>query len=248
MLINDGKVHSTTEYSLFRRHPQNRNPDPTNLRKLEASIKFKNLLSFRPILVNEKGEVIDGQHRLQVAQMLNVEIFYIVQKQACVEDIVLLNENQKKWTLADYGNFHHKSGNTNYEKMFQFSSKNKIPLNVAIPLLNIDRNSKSSNAFKDGSWKFPGQEIIAEKERLLGFCQEVVMLIDRKTVGQKKYLASSGFTKAITTFLDSDQVDFDTFMRKIETKPDLFRGCARLMDYISIFKTVYNYRNQNPLV
>ena len=107
--IQEEKVSQTTQvtrnYELFKKHPSNTPINETIVNKLVSSIEQKNMLMLKPILVNEKMEVLDGQHRLEAAKKLSLPVYYIVQKDAQDMDMVLLNANQRTWKLADYHNF-----------------------------------------------------------------------------------------------------------------------------------------------
>jgi hypothetical protein len=66
----------TSDHGIFKKCPTNRPIDPTNLRHIKASLMINNMLEFRPIMVNKNMEVIDGQHRLEAAKELGLEVFY----------------------------------------------------------------------------------------------------------------------------------------------------------------------------
>ena len=65
----------TSDYSIFKKFPGNRDINPLNLRKITNSIKMHNMLDLKPIIVTESMEVTDGQHRLEAAKVLGVPIF-----------------------------------------------------------------------------------------------------------------------------------------------------------------------------
>ena len=60
-------LEKTKNYEIFKIMDCNRELSAANLQKLIGSIKSRNLLEFRPIIVNSKMEIIDGQHRLAAA-------------------------------------------------------------------------------------------------------------------------------------------------------------------------------------
>lgn len=59
-------VFTTKDYSKFKHLEGNRNIVKPHLKRLKASME-KNYL-FSPILINEKHEIIDGQHRFEVCK------------------------------------------------------------------------------------------------------------------------------------------------------------------------------------
>ena len=62
------QVLQTNVHSIFKTQKGNRPINKNHLDRLILSMKKKYLIS--PILVNEKMEVIDGQHRLQAQKEL----------------------------------------------------------------------------------------------------------------------------------------------------------------------------------
>jgi len=70
------EVIKTKDYSIFKKHESNRGIDQNNLKKIVNSIKAEDLLAFRPILVDAQMRVIDGQHRLEAARLLDLDVYY----------------------------------------------------------------------------------------------------------------------------------------------------------------------------
>ena len=116
-------ILETSDYSIFQKHSSNRNIDKSNLNKIINSIKARNLLYLRPIIVNKNFEIIDGQHRLEAAKYLELPVFYQIQPEAVDEDIILLNDNMKRWTIDDYLNYYLSKGNIEYTKLNEFIKK-----------------------------------------------------------------------------------------------------------------------------
>ena len=72
-------IHSTQNYRQFNFIRENRD---VNFKSLLESVQKKNLLDCHPIICDEDLNVIDGQHRLKVAETLQVPIYYIISKTA----------------------------------------------------------------------------------------------------------------------------------------------------------------------
>ena len=70
------KVHYTKDYSKFVKVHSNRSLKSGILSNIEKSMIDMGLM-VDPIKVNEKWEVIDGQHRLHVSEKLGLGIYYI---------------------------------------------------------------------------------------------------------------------------------------------------------------------------
>ena len=68
----------TTDYKKFKIIQGNRALREFHVEYLKKSIMKDNLLYLNPILVNSDYYVFDGQHRLKVAEDLNLPIFYTI--------------------------------------------------------------------------------------------------------------------------------------------------------------------------
>lgn len=100
------QIEGTTEYEKFKSPTSNREIDHVHVNRLIRAIKRRNLLQLRPIIVNTKWEIIDGQHRLEAARRLKIPIFYIMSDEITKSDMAILNSFQKNWKVMDYINYY----------------------------------------------------------------------------------------------------------------------------------------------
>ncbi len=238
-------ILSTMDYDIFKKHEANRTTDKNNLKKLVTSLSKRNLLALRPILVNKEMEIIDGQHRLLAAKSLQIPIFYQIQDDSETNDIITLNANQRRWIMTDYLNYFVHQNLEEYIKIDNYMKKNKLSLNTCLTLFNQGGGTYFA-AFRIGKYKFP-ENMDTIEERLLQI-HAVQSFLHQKLIGDKKYIYFPTFVKALVGFLNSKEIEFETFMKKIEYKLDWMRHCTRFIDYFDIFRQIYNYKNTNPLL
>ena len=100
--MNDIQVHTTNNYSLFKTLNGNRDVNQLHLTRLKESMKKNHLTTI--IMVNEKLEIIDGQHRFLISQELKLPINYIISKNYGLNEVQILNANMKNWQTVDYVN------------------------------------------------------------------------------------------------------------------------------------------------
>ena len=79
------KIHSTTDYNQFKYIKGNREVVESHVKTLSDQIAKKDFQI--PIIVNEKMEVCEGQHRLEAYRLLGVPITYIVKEGLEIQDI-----------------------------------------------------------------------------------------------------------------------------------------------------------------
>jgi len=168
-------IHKTTEYKIFKKNQCNREINTPNLIKIKNSIVAKNLLYLRPIIVNKNMEIMDGQHRLEAARILELPIFYQVNEEIETEDIVLLNDNQRGWKLDDYTNFYANQNNIEYIKLQEYSKQNKLPIQFIVKIL-ANSHGKAFMRFRRGEFKFP-TDISVLKNNFFGL-NEITKIIN----------------------------------------------------------------------
>lgn len=234
-------LNKTTNYDQFVLRSDNRERLCQNhIERLKASIRARNLLEMRPIIVNESLEVLDGQHRLEAAKALGVEIYYLIEKQLKAEDIITLNV-AKSWGMADYLNFYCKNGHKEYQKLNAFMDAQGISLKIAIHLAN-GRSHKGYHDFKAGKFLFD--------EDLSSQCFDVCwQSIDtiKKINGVSHYAHSARFWQALillTTHPDFDPTKWD---KNLQMMANRIGAKATMQDYLKLFENIYNWHNVNKL-
>jgi hypothetical protein len=94
------QVHTTKDYFLFKSIDGNRNKNLLHINRLKKSMQECYL--FTVIIVNEKYEIIDGQHRFDVIEELKLPLNYIICKGYGLNEVHRLNTNSKTWNADDY--------------------------------------------------------------------------------------------------------------------------------------------------
>ena len=97
------KVYSTLDYDKFKYIDGNR--DVEHLSNLRKSIKEHGWYR-QPILVNERFEIIEGQHRFVVCKENDLPIEYIVQNGLRATDCAPLNTGRTNWRARNYVHLH----------------------------------------------------------------------------------------------------------------------------------------------
>ena len=120
MKIN--QLCKTFDYSQFKFADYNRNVEPQHVQQLINEVKSGHQL-LSPIIVNEKMEIIDGQHRLAAFKQLKKPVEYIVRPGTSKQDVVSINNSQKRWTPIMWIESFANSGNEDYQFFLDFLQK-----------------------------------------------------------------------------------------------------------------------------
>ena len=151
-------VKYTADYSKFIILEDNRDVDENAVNKLVVSIKKRGQL--QPIIVNDKYQVIDGQHRLDACKILGIPVAFIKSTKATIKDVVLINNTQKSWRNQDYLKTFSHSNHVNhleYKKVVTFLKNYTLPFTVGLNLLSGALASGGATnklvSFKNGDFK-----------------------------------------------------------------------------------------------
>src|ERR1700690_547235 len=208
------EILKTNDYTIFKTHENNRKINPLNLQKIIFSLKKQNMLQFRPILVDQNMNVIDGQHRLEAAKELNLEIYYQKNSEATHQDIVLLNTNQKPWSYDDYFNYYISLGNEDYKKIKQFCLQSNMTISEFVQQFSTDKSNISS-VVKGGNFKFPSEERLIIINKLIKDVSDVLNSINRYVISDIKIYKSMKLKSALYSFLRNPDLDCEVLLNKI---------------------------------
>jgi hypothetical protein len=244
-------IKETKNYEMFKIHSSNRKINPMNLKKIISSIQAKNMLEYRPLLIDAKNYIIDGQHRLEAAKSLGLSVFYQVEENAQTEDMFLLNANMRKWYPEDYLHYYCGEGNPDYIQFREFMKKNSLSISVALRLLlkfSKKQDNRALSEFNSGNFKFVDPAKKHEAEEVLTKSQEVVRYLAIKLPVPHSWFTSGKFMTALMDFFIIYPVDFDEFMKKLPYKMDIMHPCGKREQYVRLFVEIYNYKNRDKLV
>lgn len=129
-------IKKTTDYKIFKRVQGNRPVDVNHVKSLISSVAQKNLLENIPLIVNDKMEVIDGQHRLEVSKAMGIPVYYISVPKADISDIRRLNSYSRPWSVFDYLDSYIDLGKTDYKQLKSFASKYSLSISNALIILS----------------------------------------------------------------------------------------------------------------
>lgn len=122
MKIN--QLCKTFNYSQFKLANYNRNIDLKHVQQLVNEEKSGHKL-LSPIIVNEKMQIIDGQHRLVALKQLKKPVEYIVRPGTAKADVVSINNSQRRWSPITWIESYANAGNADYRYFLNFLQNHK---------------------------------------------------------------------------------------------------------------------------
>jgi hypothetical protein len=238
------EIFKTKDYSIFKKHPQNREVTSKSLNKIINSMKTKNLMEFEPILVDSDMQVISGQNRLEAAKQLGLEVSYRIIDSAATIDVMLLGANNTPWTLDDYVHFYCSQKKEPYIKFVEFCKENDLTSGELLGLLRP--SSRSSQIIKNGEFTISPTYLQNLKVNL----QRLKIISDQLNKHLLKYpniCKTLNFKKAMISFLSRKELDFYTFLKKLAYKSECLRPCTNIETYNDLFMEIYNWKNHKPI-
>lgn len=239
-------VYKTDDLSIFKTIDGNRVSNLQHIKRLADSIRIYGM-KCNPILVNEKMQVIDGQHRLIAAKEVGSFVYYIILNGYTLSEVHTLNLNQKNWTRKDFMEGYANMGIESYIKLrdfielnqdFTFSECVAFCSNVGSDNYSIaHKNSRGiTQVFEEGTWIGKDFELAQE------WANRIRMI--------KSYYSNynhNHFVGTMITLFNNKNFDFNEFMHKLRLQPTALVICQNCEQYKTLIEDIYNFRSRNKI-
>jgi len=222
----------TKDYSIFTFMKGNRNVNPFNLKRITESMKVNPL--FSPIMVNEKFEIIDGQHRFLASKELGLPINFIIVEGYSIKEVHILNTNSSNWKRLDYLKGYVDLGLKPYIKFNEFMNEFPIfGIKAALHIVtykNINQEKTKSNYFENGNLKTFDYNYAAELAKNIIDYGNFYDGYDRPA-----------FVVACTSIMNHKNYDHRQMMAKLSRKPQQITDQTNHKLYIDQLEEIFNY-------
>lgn len=239
------QIQSTKDYNIFKQVSFNRSKNTHHLQQLKKIILKENLLHLHPILVNEKMEVVDGQHRLEVAKELDLEIFFI---QSTVSYDHILNSNlfQKKLSLEDVIKFYAmRDKNVAYIQFLNFTKELSISPKALIGLIFGICNRPLIDMIKSGKFDLPSNK--STLNILITCFKKFKEFVMDKRIRPFSMFSSAPFTIAFRNLILISEFDEEIFLSKLDQRWFELRPQLNSVEWTKLLLSIYNWKNHNPI-
>jgi hypothetical protein len=239
-------VYETNDYSMFKTLNGNRSIQNLHVKRLKRSFEADYL--FSPIIINEKNEIIDGQHRFAAAQELKYPIRFLVCKGYGLKEIQTLNANMKNWKREDYLDGYCDLKYPEYLKfrnfMRRFPEFGIASAEVILTQLSqapkdytlIKEIGAASQYFEQGRLLIPDYEGSCE-------CAEILMLFKPHYDGFNRRV----FVIAMVSILKNPNFSYSELLSKLKVNPGGLQHCSLVGQYKLLIEDIYNYRRREKI-
>ncbi len=232
-------VYSSKEYDKFSYLPGNRPVNKLHLTRLEDSLS--NQVLDTVIIVNNKFQIIDGQHRFENFRKLNLPINFIISDNYGLKEVQILNSTMKKWENNDFLTGYCDLGMTDYIIFRNFKKDFGLPIIISLFLLSGEKESGSTannitTKFENGNFK------VLQLEVAIDFAEKI-----NKIKLLYKGATRRSFVYTIYELLHMPKFSFDIFLRKLALNPTALQDCVSIAQYKDLIETIYNKNNKNKI-
>lgn len=226
-------VQTSTKYDKFKFIVTNRERNQGHIEKLKKAFQeVGNLTRVQPILVNEKMEIIDGQHRFEAAKDLGEPIYFTMRKGLGVNEARSMNILQRPWNVDDYAESYINSGNRNYIDYMRL--REDYGFNHSITLLYAYGGDATglSASFRDGSFVLPDLPGAIKRLDMLASVAEISPDVARYRP----------FAAALLSTMRVEGYDHKEFLKKLELNADsLMKRLGNIPDNQRMIEDIYNH-------
>ncbi len=251
------KIEATKDYDMFKFSQSNRPIGPCE--KLRENIEKDNKLYTHPIIIDKNFEIIDGQHRWQVAKEKNLWLYYIVDPHHGSFDLIGHNTSSKSWKLENYAHFY-----ANYEgneisnetkNLYKWVVNLKLKYQITYDFmlrtfLTSEKgrdNCSINNGFKKGKIKLISTYNFLQIEENIIIIKEINYTFHNKKLIKKNH---DQLNIALFNLINLEGFNINKFFQKTdrffeETILALkFKNASEIFDRLLV---IYNKYSKNPL-
>lgn len=224
-------VQSSTNYKQFKLIGANRIVSKGHVEALKKAFEeIGNLTATQPILVNEKMEIIDGQHRYMACKELGEPIYFTQQPGLGLSDAIKMNILHRSWTIGDYAHAYAESGDPNYRRFVELADDYNFGFSTLLTYVAGNTQGGIFKGFRDG--EFVLRDMAATRARLDKFSEIADIMGNRE----------KNFAYAYLKVMQVPGFDQRRMVRKVEQVGDqILRHFSNITDYQRALEEVYNY-------
>ena len=226
------EVLTTNDYDKFKTLEGNRQVNKIHVNRLiRLMTENGNLTDQFPIVVDRKGYVIDGQHRLEALKVLGWDVGYIVEANATIETVRNINRGNKNWNWRDIAESYANLGNDEYEWFLYYYDNNDMTYTLAM----LFCGAKLSKRYASGTSFNNGGFVIDDKEKAELYAtqyQELREIVD---------VTNHDFGKALNRIFRSPFYDHERMVRKMREQGHNLPAKASETDYRRDIEKIFNH-------
>ena len=259
------KIYATDNYNMFSFILGNRAIEMKDVRRLEILIKLHG--QEQPIFVNEKMEIIDGQHRFCACKNLGRSVEFIIRPGTNAANALNSNTGGHNWNIDNRIGYYAQTENEDYKILWKWRSENPdIPATVIAAILRGSLENRYMYISEDGKLtthknrkkgveystigndvqvgEFKIRDLVSARNRI----EAIRTILDVLPAGKtSKGKAASALIK----IMRNEHFDYKRLAERIQRLPSYIHPVTTTDECVKMFDEVYNYnkrgKNRTPL-
>lgn len=232
------EILKSQNHEMFSNITGNRDVNKGHVKRLREAIESNPYLTkYDPILVNEKYQILDGQHRFEALKETKMPVYYIVAEGLGLETAQLLNSRSRVWSPTDFAKSYAKLGYKDYQTYLDFKEKYKFSHSTLINYLADwkDRPDAINMKFRSGDFK------IKDLNKSILLSNQLM-----EVGGIFEDYKRRDFTIAFKILANNKYYSHERFLHKLKLKVDDIGNYNNSIDYLRKIEEIYNYRVSEP--
>lgn len=225
----------------------NRDVNPYHVERLKNLIEKHGYFAGAPIIVDEDGLIIDGQHRYKACLELGVEP--VIVQDGNFDMVPILNSTQLSWSLKDYVKYYAAKAYEDYVILEQLCKAKNISVSAAYNILTgkstsrtgLNKHNGGRNPLKNGTFTIPdkSQKGLAKLERKVDAIMRIVSLLGLPRTDR--------LILAITRLTEDKNFVFKIMENKIDYQRARIYRCSTINEYMQMLANIYNHKNSKKV-
>lgn len=226
------EIKSTTDYDQFKFIEANREQSAGHIENIKKAFEeYGNLTKVQPILVNEKFEIIDGQHRFIACRDLGEPIYYTQVEGLNVANARSMNILHKGWTPLDYAKSYATQGDPNYQKYLDLREDYGFSHGTTLAFAMGHETDGAYKIFRAGEFVLKDEKAARERLDMLAEIGTVI-----------PFVTEERFSRAFRKVMAVEGYDHKRMLRKLELHKHIVERKGSIEDYLRMLEDVYNFQ------
>ena len=242
-MINDnitifGNIMVTENYDMFKKIGGNRKINKANYAKIVKSMKEEQLII--PIVVNERYEIIDGQHRCTACKDLGKPVYFYMVRGYGLDQVKRANIASSNWKKENYLDMFVAEGNEIYKEFEEIKERYDLNISNLLKIFAIVQEKQSARVgyeFENGTFTLDGK---MEVLRFLTALEDFNFF---------KFYKSNNFLIAFTRLYFKSEYDHDKMKTKLITHRNSLEKRSTSDEYLVLLcNRIYSFGvTKNPI-
>ena len=233
-----GNIMVTENYDMFKKIGGNRKINKANYAKIVKSMKEEQLII--PIVVNEKYEIIDGQHRFTACEDLGKPVYFYMVRGYGLEQVKRANIASSNWKKENYLDMFVAEGNEVYKEFEEIKERYDLNISNLLKIFAIVQEKQSARVgyeFENGTFTLDGK---MEVLRFLTALEDFNFF---------KFYKSNNFLIAFTRLYFKSEYDHDKMKTKLITHRNSLEKRSTSDEYLVLLcNRIYSFGvTKNPI-